>query len=75
MRKTVASFEEDDSITTILRARRGAISADTLAKLLCVSRQYLYDHAARGTIPALKLPGMIRFDPARIADWLDECAA
>jgi excisionase family DNA binding protein len=48
------------------------MSVSELSSLLDVSQQYLYDQAKRGTIPAAKLPGLIRFDPLAIASWWEE---
>jgi len=63
------------TIPDILRARRKATGVEDLANLLDVSKQYLYDQAKRGTIPAAKLPGMVRFDPVLVADWWEaRCA-
>ena len=62
------------TITAMLRARKNAMSAEDLAELLDVSRQYIYDHAKRGNLPCRKLPGTIRFDPAEIADWWESRA-
>ena len=38
--------------------------------LLGVSRSWLYDAAARGALPCIRLGGMLRFDPDQIGRWL-----
>ncbi len=63
------------TITQTLRGRRKAISVEDLAELLDCSKQWLYDNVKRGTIPAAKLPGMIRFDPVLVAAWWEERSA
>ena len=63
------------TITQTLRGRRKAISVEDLAELLDCSKQWLYDQVKRNTIPAAKLPGMIRFDPALIAAWWEQRSA
>jgi len=38
--------------------------------LLGVSRSWLYDAAARGALPCIRLGGMLRFDPEQLEQWL-----
>lgn len=39
-------------------------------ELLGVSRSWLYDAAARGALPCIRLGGMLRFDQDQIEQWL-----
>ena len=41
-----------------------------LAQALRVSRPTVYAWVSRGTIPFIKIEGLVRFSPAEIAAWL-----
>lgn len=49
-----------------------ALTVSELAKLLNMSRRTIYEHAASGRIPSLRIGSSVRFDPARIAGWVKE---
>ena len=48
----------------------GAITADTLAEMLGVSKITVFKMAKRGRIPSFKIGTCVRFDPRKVADWL-----
>lgn len=43
----------------------------TLAEYLSVSRSWVYQSAAAGTIPCIRLGAALRFEPAAIQAWLN----
>ena len=45
-------------------------TADDVAAYLKVSRSWVYQHAASGTLPCLHAGGLLRFDPAVIRAWV-----
>jgi excisionase family DNA binding protein len=47
-----------------------ALTAEDLAKLLCVSRVTIFKQAAAGKIPSFRVGTCVRFDPRAVADWL-----
>jgi excisionase family DNA binding protein len=53
-----------------IEAKRSAWTVDELAALLEMSPKTLYKMAKSEKIPAIRIDGMIRFDPAHSADWL-----
>src|SRR5512135_2835219 len=53
-----------------IEARKSAWTVDDLALLLEMSPKTLYKMAKSGNIPAIRIGGMIRFDPALTAEWL-----
>jgi len=48
-----------------------AITAAELATLLAVQPDMLYKLARKGSIPHIRIGTAVRFDPARIADWIE----
>lgn len=55
-----------------LRQRRETLTAKELAALLHCTSSYLLKRAKAGKVPAYRIGGLIRFDPARIAEWLEQ---
>ena len=50
------------------------VTVTELAELLRVKPKTLYQWAALGQIPCLKLNGTLRFDMERIEKWLGDCS-
>ena len=46
------------------------INVKELMRLLGVSRSWVYDAAARGIIPSIRVGSMLRFDMRAIRAWL-----
>lgn len=46
------------------------ITVKELMRLLGVSRSWVYDAAARGVIPSIRVGSMLRFDMRAIREWL-----
>jgi len=46
------------------------INVKELMRLLAVSRSWVYDAAARGIIPSVRVGSMLRFDMRAIRAWL-----
>jgi excisionase family DNA binding protein len=46
------------------------ITVKELMRLLGVSRSWVYDAAARGIIPSIRVGSMLRFDMSAIRAWL-----
>jgi excisionase family DNA binding protein len=46
------------------------ITVKELMRLLGVSRSWVYDAAARGLIPSIRVGSMLRFDVRAIRAWL-----
>jgi len=53
-----------------IEARKSAWTVDGLALLLEISPKTLYKMAKSERIPAIRIDGIIRFDPALTAEWL-----
>ncbi|MBB6144740.1 excisionase family DNA binding protein [Silvibacterium bohemicum] len=47
------------------------MTVDELSDLISISSKTLYAKVKAGTIPATRIAGSIRFDPALVADWLE----
>ena len=47
-----------------------ALTAEELAKLLCVSKVTIFKQAAAGKIPSFRVGTCVRFDPRTVANWL-----
>ncbi|HWK28929.1 MAG TPA: helix-turn-helix domain-containing protein [Solirubrobacter sp.] len=49
------------------------LTADEVADLLAIKRKTVYNLAASGTIPCVRIgPRTVRFDPDRLAEWVRE---
>jgi predicted DNA-binding transcriptional regulator AlpA len=55
-----------------LKSKRGLMGAKDVAALLGVNKEVLYRKAKAGEGPHLRILGQVKFDPARIAAWLEE---
>jgi len=53
-----------------IEARKSAWTVEDLALLLEMSPKTLYKMAKSERIPALRIGGMLRFDPKLTAEWL-----
>jgi excisionase family DNA binding protein len=52
--------------------REPLLAADAVAEWLSVPRLRVYEMARTGELPAVRLGRSIRFDPARVREWIDE---
>jgi excisionase family DNA binding protein len=50
----------------------GALTASELATLLNMGKTALYEMAAKGRIPCIRIGATVRFDPSRTAAWIRE---
>jgi excisionase family DNA binding protein len=64
---TNATYQD---IPTRIEQFPGALSVAQLASILGLSRTTVWSMASAGTIPCLRLGRNIRFDPARVAEWV-----
>lgn len=65
-------FQEVQTIPEMLRSRRSALTAEDLAGFLAISQKTVYALAKSGRLPSIRFGSTVRFDPAVIADWLEE---
>ena len=63
--------QDHTDIPTRLRQLKRAISAAILADLLDFTVSHVLKMAKHGKIPSYRLGGSVKFDPARVADWLE----
>jgi excisionase family DNA binding protein len=52
-----------------------ALKVPELARMLSLSRQQVYQLIQSGQIPAYRIGGALRVDPATVAEWLRKHAA
>jgi excisionase family DNA binding protein len=50
----------------------GALKASELAELLNLGKTAVYEMAAKGRIPCIRIGATVRFDPSRTATWIRE---
>lgn len=62
--------ETTDSETQMGNSFDRLINVKELMRLLGVSRSWVYDAAARGIIPSIRVGSMLRFDMSAIRAWL-----
>jgi predicted DNA-binding transcriptional regulator AlpA len=60
-----------ESLAKVLKSKTRFMKAAELSDLFGMSRGRLYSMARSRRIPHLRIDTMIRFDPGRVADWLD----
>lgn len=58
------------SIIETLEKAEHALTVPEVSRLLSVSQRTIYQYAASGRIPALKIGSAIRFDPHELARWI-----
>jgi hypothetical protein len=63
-------LSDHPDLASRIEARKSAWTAENLALLLEMSPKTLYKMAKSERIPAVRIDGMIRFDPALTAEWL-----
>jgi Helix-turn-helix domain len=64
------SLSDQLDLASRIEARKTAWTAEDLAPLLEISPKTLYKMAKSERIPAIRIDGMIRFDPVLTAEWL-----
>jgi hypothetical protein len=61
------------SIIEELRQRRGMMDAKEVAPLIGMNLNVLYRKCKAGAaVPHFRYMGQVKFDPERLADWLEE---
>jgi excisionase family DNA binding protein len=60
-----------ESVVEAIRGRQTAMGAEDLADLLGLTRKHILKLAKAQRMPSYRLGGAVRFDPGRIADWLE----
>jgi excisionase family DNA binding protein len=65
--------ESDDrrDLPTRIRQFKRAMSATQVADLLDFTVSHILKQAKRGKIPSYRIGGAVKFDPIRVADWLE----
>jgi excisionase family DNA binding protein len=63
-------LSEHLDLASRIESRKSAWTAEDVALLLEMSPKTLYKMAKSGNIPAIRIGGMIRFDPVLTAEWL-----
>jgi len=58
-------------IIAFLSSQRKAIRVEILADLLDVSKQAIYEHIKRGTLPAVKVGSTVRINPKDAVLWCE----
>lgn len=53
-----------------MSTERKLMTVKQVMTFLSCSRTWVYDAAARGELPCLRLGSMLRFDPEQIDEWL-----
>jgi excisionase family DNA binding protein len=69
--RAASSHDDGESLTSQIRNRRKALTADELADMLSLSRKHIYKLAKAKRMPSLRIGGAIRFDPHATANWLE----
>ncbi|OIQ92109.1 helix-turn-helix domain protein [mine drainage metagenome] len=49
------------------------LTAAEVAKQLAVSQRFIYDLAARGDLPSIRMGGAVRFDPKDLERFVKSC--
>lgn len=60
------------SIAAKLRARDKYLEVNEVATLLGINKFTVYDWVKAGRIPAQHICGRVKFDPWKLATWLDK---
>ena len=60
------------SISQQIRNCRSALTVDDVAEYLNLAKKTVYSMSASRRIPSFKIGAVLRFDPAVLADWIDD---
>ena len=60
-----------ESVVESFRSRRTAMVAEDVADLLGLTRKHILKLAKMQRMPSYRLGGAVRFDPGKVADWLE----
>ena len=60
-----------ESVVETIRSHQTAMGAEDLASLLGLSRKHILKLAKAQRMPSYRLGGAVRFDPGKVADWLE----
>jgi excisionase family DNA binding protein len=71
MTKTQSKQQEPNSLATSIRARKSALTAQDIADILCCKVGTVYAWVKQGTLPAMRIGGLVRFDPCVTAKWIE----
>jgi excisionase family DNA binding protein len=63
-------MKDPGGVAAKIDAHPALITAKTLARYLDVSVKSVYAWVKSGTLPAIRLGGSLRFDPATTAKWV-----
>jgi excisionase family DNA binding protein len=71
-RNEVSNAAGDIDLASRVEKLPGALTATELATLLNMGRTAVYEMAATGRIPCIRIGSTVRFDPSRTATWIRE---
>jgi excisionase family DNA binding protein len=60
-----------ESVVETIRSRQKAMGAKDVADLLGMTRKHILKLAKEQRMPSYRLGGAVRFDPGKVADWLE----
>jgi excisionase family DNA binding protein len=71
LRVVAATSVTTQPISQQIRSCPTALTVDDVAGYLNLARKTIYSMSASGRIPSIKIGAVLRFDPAILADWID----
>lgn len=72
LRIVAPASDKPQSISEQIRKSPTALTVDDVAGFLNLAPKTIYSMSASGRIPSIKIGAVLRFDPATLADWIDE---
>ena len=68
-------MEQEKDLVGRLKGMRGLIPVKDVAAELGVTKQKIYEMAATGKLPHVRVGGALRFDPVLLARWVTQHSA
>ena len=72
LRIVASASVTSQSISQQIRSYPSALTVDDVAGYLNLAKKIVYSMSASGRIPSFKISVASRFDPALLADWVDD---
>lgn len=66
-------FEPSSKSTETAKPRRTPLNIEEAAEYMNVSVRFVRDRRSDGSIPAIKMCGLLRFDPDDLDAYIDSC--
>lgn len=72
LRVVASASVTSQSISQQIRNCPSALTVDDIAEFLNLAKKTIYAMSSSRRIPSFRVGAVLRFDPAAVADWIDD---